>query len=320
MQNMGLVGMMTVDWPVTLDGIFSICKFFLLDIDSYGFSCIAGRGFHEVHTWDDDRWVWQLCSRPTSFWVLMWTFRRAYNHTLIMSWCFRKVGHPGVIWRPHIEVNSYSMIHDDTPWFFHDTLIFFWPKPTTASPTLGFTGQSEPIRYLLSALIFPVGLGWLFMCWGVSKLFPPRYRWSGSKVVSCMGAFLQVGFSTMSATSLAPMMCYKHPNGLRSILKYPGILCGSADHDLMLVIGWILLTVFVLGFLALCTFAVKMDARLLKFWAFSVSLNENTVKTVRSCFTSSRTFVEIMVTWGAKMECWKARPFGGCRALLGLPL
>jgi len=160
MQNMGLVGMMTVDWPVTLDGIFSICKFFLLDIDSYGFSCIAG--------------------------------------------------------------------------------------------------QSEPIRYLLSALIFPVGLGWLFMCWGVSKLFPPRYRWSGSKVVSCMGAFLQVGFSTMSATSLAPMMCYKHPNGLRSILKYPGILCGSADHDLMLVIGWILLTVFVLGFVALCTFAVKM--------------------------------------------------------------
>ena len=57
MQNMGLVGMMTVDWPVTLDGIFSICKFFLLDIDSYGFSCIAGRGFHEVYTLDDDRWV-----------------------------------------------------------------------------------------------------------------------------------------------------------------------------------------------------------------------------------------------------------------------
>ena len=43
MQNMGLIGMMTVEWPLTLDGIFSICKFLLLDIDSYGFSCIAGR-------------------------------------------------------------------------------------------------------------------------------------------------------------------------------------------------------------------------------------------------------------------------------------
>eukprot|EP00434_Breviolum_minutum_P042683 symbB.v1.2.038008.t1/scaffold5375.1/size55718/2 len=160
MQNMGLIGMMTVEWPLKLDGLFSICKFLLLDIDSYGFSCIAG--------------------------------------------------------------------------------------------------QSEPIRYLLSALIFPVGVAWLAICWGVSKLFSERYHWNGSKVVSCIGAFLQVGFSTMSATSLVPMMCYKHPNGLRSILKYPGVLCGSGDHDLMLVIGWILLTVFVLGFVALCSYAVSM--------------------------------------------------------------
>jgi len=43
MQNMGLIGMMTVEWPGALDGIFSICKFLLLDIDSYGFSCVAGR-------------------------------------------------------------------------------------------------------------------------------------------------------------------------------------------------------------------------------------------------------------------------------------
>ncbi len=123
------------------------------------------------------------------------------------------------------------------------------------------TGQSEPIRYLLSALIFPVGVAWLSTCFAVSKLFPQKYHWNGSKVTSCIGAFLQVGFSTMSTTSLAPMMCYKHPNGLRSILKYPGVLCGSADHDMMLVIGWILLTVFVLGFVALCTYAVSMDAR-----------------------------------------------------------
>lgn len=60
----------------------------------------------------------------------------------------------------------------------------------------------------------------------------------------------------MSATSLAPMMCYKHPNGLRSVLKYPNIICGSDEHTAMLVIGWILLVVFVLGFVALCTFAV----------------------------------------------------------------
>ena len=77
-----------------------------------------------------------------------------------------------------------------------------------------------------------------------------------------MGAFLQVGFSTMSATALAPMMCYQHPNGLRSILKYPGVICGSAEHDAMLAIAWVLLIVFVFGFVALCISAVWMAAQL----------------------------------------------------------
>ncbi|CAK9072466.1 unnamed protein product [Durusdinium trenchii] len=158
MQNLGLIGMMTVDWPADLTGIFSICQFLLLDIDSYGFVCIAG--------------------------------------------------------------------------------------------------QVAPIRYLLSALIFPVGVAWLAMCYSISRLLPSRLKWDGSKVTSSMGAFLQVGFSTMSATSLAPMMCYRHPNGLRSILKYPGVICGSDEHTAMLVIGWTLLVVFVLGFVSLCTFAV----------------------------------------------------------------
>jgi hypothetical protein len=50
MQNLGLIGMMTVPWPLNLQGLFSICQFLLLDIDSYGFTCIAGSckrgGFH----------------------------------------------------------------------------------------------------------------------------------------------------------------------------------------------------------------------------------------------------------------------------------
>ncbi|CAL1148030.1 unnamed protein product [Cladocopium goreaui] len=158
MQNLGLVGTMTVEWPEGLQALFSFCQLFLLDIDSYGFSCLAG--------------------------------------------------------------------------------------------------QSEPIRYLLSALIFPVGIAWLALGYGLSRFFPEKYHWEGPKVCSTMGAFLQVGFSTMSATSLAPMMCFQHPNGLRSILKYPGVICGSADHTSMLVFAGILLVVFVFGFVALCGFAV----------------------------------------------------------------
>eukprot|EP00913_Durusdinium_trenchii_P016816 g15806.t1 len=139
MQNLGLIGMMTIDWPESLKGrldgvppsIFGVCQFLLLDIDSYGFSCIAG-------------------SNPT-------------------------------------------------------------------------------IRYLLSVLIFPVGVLWLTGCFCTSKLLPAKYHWNGSKVCSTIGAFMQMSFSTMSAASLAPMMCYKHPNGLRSVLKYPDVICGSEE-------------------------------------------------------------------------------------------
>jgi len=111
-------------------------------------------------------------------------------------------------------------------------------------------------------LIFPLGVAWMALCYALSKLFPKKHHWEGPKVCSTMGAFLQLGFSTMSATALAPMMCYRHPNGLRSILKYPGVICGSAEHDAMLAIAWVLLLVFVFGFVALCITAVLMAAQL----------------------------------------------------------
>ncbi|CAK9003546.1 unnamed protein product, partial [Durusdinium trenchii] len=104
--------------------------------------------------------------------------------------------------------------------------------------------------------MFPIGAAWLWLCYGMSRFLPTEHRWILPKTQSTCGAFLQVGFSTMSATALAPMMCYKHPNGLRSVLKYPEIICGSDEHSMILAIGWTFLIVFVLGFVALCTFAV----------------------------------------------------------------
>ena len=159
MQNLGLIGMMTVEWPISLQGLFSICQFLLLDIDSYGFSCIAGGPTRENYQ--------QFC----------------YFVECFVSWAAWSLG-------------------------------LCWAS---------CRGQSEPVRYLLSALIFPLGVAWMALCYALSKLFPKKHHWEGPKVCSTMGAFLQLGFSTMSATALAPMMCYRHPNGLRSILKYPGV-------------------------------------------------------------------------------------------------
>eukprot|EP00435_Cladocopium_sp_Y103_P048352 s328_g14.t1 len=120
-------------------------------------------------------------------------------------------------------------------------------------------GQSEVARYILKATIFPAGVAWLSLAYAVSQLFP-KFRWQGPKVCSTIGAFLQVGFSTMSATSLAPLMCYHHPNGKLSLLEYPGVICGSERHQPILVVGVILFTVFVLGFVALCGYAACKDS------------------------------------------------------------
>ena len=62
----------------------------------------------------------------------------------------------------------------------------------------------------------------------------------------------------MSTIALAPLMCYTHPNNLQSVLKYPNVICGSEQHTIMLIGGWLLLVFGVLGFLALCTYAAFM--------------------------------------------------------------
>eukprot|EP00438_Fugacium_kawagutii_P035606 Skav231836 [mRNA] locus=scaffold2215:84968:85447:+ [translate_table: standard] len=62
----------------------------------------------------------------------------------------------------------------------------------------------------------------------------------------------------MAATALVPLTCYTHPNGQRSLLKYPNVICGTAEHGAMLAIGVTLLFVGVIGFLALCSYAAYM--------------------------------------------------------------
>ena len=65
----------------------------------------------------------------------------------------------------------------------------------------------------------------------------------------------QVGFSTMSALSLQPMMCYHHPNGQHSLLKHAGVFCNTGEHLVMLLTGAALLTFVVVTFVGICGWA-----------------------------------------------------------------
>lgn len=61
----------------------------------------------------------------------------------------------------------------------------------------------------------------------------------------------QVSFTLMSTLALAPLMCYGHPNGQISLLRYPNVLCFSDEHLAMLPAGLALLAESCL-FVALC--------------------------------------------------------------------
>ncbi|CAE7690883.1 unnamed protein product [Symbiodinium sp. CCMP2592] len=117
-------------------------------------------------------------------------------------------------------------------------------------------GGSARARYIVSVLVFPGAACWLVCCHYASRLLPKKLQWEGSKTKSTTGALLQLAFSTMSTISMAPMMCFSHPNGVFSLLKYPSITCGTEDHTVMLIFGVLLLLLGVMGFLAVCTYAV----------------------------------------------------------------
>lgn len=73
-----------------------------------------------------------------------------------------------------------------------------------------------------------------------------------------MGQFMQVSFSTMSSTALVPYICYAHPNGLRSNLKYTNVFCRTDEHTAMVIAGSLLLAFGVCGFWGFAAYLAHM--------------------------------------------------------------
>ena len=134
--------------------------------------------------------------------------------------------------------------------------------------------------------------------------------WSGAAV---RRGFRQLGFATMVAVAVKPMMCYRHPNGLSSIVEYPDALCGEATHTSMLAFGVVarqktrracktqVLLAFAFGFLATCAYA----AYRLPSWSTSSSIEQ--VQAFRSsvaclCWSNCSNFGH-SITLASKDSC-----------------
>ena len=61
--------------------------------------------------------------------------------------------------------------------------------------------------------------------------------WSPYKSTCVVGQFLKTIFITLCNVGMVPFMCFVHPNGIESILKYPNTFCQSAEHVTMQMVG-----------------------------------------------------------------------------------
>lgn len=119
-------------------------------------------------------------------------------------------------------------------------------------------GKKAAMAYL-AQVILPYALlfiiAFLFMITGVIARFRkiPSIAWEAGKALNICGALMQALFIAFCAIMVKPMQCYTHPNGKKSMLAYPRVVCyeGGQHTEVLVMAGFICLG-FVVPFIAWC--------------------------------------------------------------------
>ena len=118
-----------------------------------------------------------------------------------------------------------------------------------------FVSEQASFRYIMKVSCFPLAILWMIGNFFFSRFLPQRLQWQWTKTTNTIGNLIQVGFAVMTTVALESMMCYVHPNGSYSLVKYSSVTCGEGEQVTMMVTGVSLLVIFVIGFLAIVTYA-----------------------------------------------------------------
>ena len=105
------------------------------------------------------------------------------------------------------------------------------------------------ISFLIVMVAFPL-LGYVTQF--CSCMRNRGWNWRFYKTICVTGKFLQSCFTLMCNIGLAPFMCFRHPNGSRSIFRYPNTFCGSAEHGTMQLFGVLVLVLSFTHFILCC--------------------------------------------------------------------
>jgi hypothetical protein len=107
--------------------------------------------------------------------------------------------------------------------------------------TAGYIG-----RCILCFMVPPV-----FMLMHFCSFALGEKKWLLDKTLNSVGQVYQGIFIGIVITAVMPMQCFGHPNGQKSIVAYPMILCGDPDHTTLVALSSILFILLIVPFTAL---------------------------------------------------------------------
>eukprot|EP00928_Gymnodinium_smaydae_P000735 TRINITY_DN10286_c0_g1_i1.p1 TRINITY_DN10286_c0_g1~~TRINITY_DN10286_c0_g1_i1.p1 ORF type:complete len:828 (+),score=78.44 TRINITY_DN10286_c0_g1_i1:315-2486(+) len=137
-----------------------------------------------------------------------------------------------------------------------------WPAPIwNGLQTVAFVDFSAPFTCIAKANVVAKYIGGMFtmpiaaicvlIIFYLSKLRP--VPWSVGHALTAWGKICAVLFVSQLTLCMLPFMCYTHPNGSKSVLRYSSTVCGTSDHVYMSVVASVGL-VIAIAFVAFCAY------------------------------------------------------------------
>ncbi|CAE6960374.1 sphX [Symbiodinium natans] len=119
------------------------------------------------------------------------------------------------------------------------------------------------MRYVTSVVCWPVALAWLVVCGLVSKLGPQKLHFVKAKALSTLGQLFQIGFTIIAKTALMPFMCYSHPNGKSSVLRFSDVICWEEEtgHTTMVIFGVVMTGIMLIYWVTLLWSTIQAPRR-----------------------------------------------------------
>jgi len=135
---------------------------------------------------------------------------------------------------------------------------FFTVNPKALSVQC-VVGQEAAVSYLLQALaplILATVMVLLYMGSTVLHAAVSTISaWEFNKALNSLGQVYTVIFIILATTVSVPFVCYSHPNGEASVIRYPWVLCGSSDQSPLVIISILQLVLFLLPYISLCVYS-----------------------------------------------------------------